>query len=402
LSIPAEKLTIEKMIYGGEGLGRVDGEVVLTPFVLPGESIEVGRLESRQHVQRAQVVRIEAPSPDRIEPLCPVFGRCGGCHYQHADYVAELAFKRDILVETLRRVGRIEFDPARIAVESAEPFGYRNRVQLLIDGGRLGYREMHLRRLVPIRECPIGSPKINDLIATLNRLARDPRWPRFPIQLEIFTDERRVQWNVIESERPLARHFFEWLEEEIPETVPGALDYPVVPDLFRVGGAAFFQVNRFLLPRLAALAIGDAQGASAWDLYAGVGLFSIPLARRFAHVTAVESGRAAIADLAENARRADVGVRTVEDQVEAFLAGAAEPPDFVLADPPRAGLGKQAAVKLAALRPGTLVIVACDPATLARDLAALLPAFEIRSLTLTDLFPRTFHIETIATLKRRD
>ena len=390
------------MVYGGEGLSRVNGEVVLTPFVLPGESVETERAESRQKVQRARLVHVETPSPNRIEPLCPVFERCGGCQYQHADYAAELAFKRDILAETLRRVGRIEFDPARIAVEAAEPFGYRNRVQVLIEDGRLGYREMQSRRMVAIRECPISSPKINELIVILNRLVRDPRWPRFSMQLEIFTDERRVQWNLMESERPVARRFFEWLEEEVPETVSGALDYPVTPDLFRVGGSAFFQVNRFLLPRMAELALGDARGDSAWDLYAGVGLFSIPLARRFARVTAVESGRAAIADLAENALRAEVKVETVEDQAEAFLAAGNGTPDFVLADPPRAGLGKQATAKLAALRPAILVIVACDPATLARDLAALLPAYEIHKLMLVDLFPRTFHIETIATLRRRD
>jgi len=213
-----------------------------------------------------------------------------------------------------------------------------------------------------------------------------------------------VQWNVVESERPVAKRFFEWLEEEVPETVAGALDYPVAPDLFRVGGAAFFQVNRFLLPRLADLALGNARGESAWDLYAGVGLFSLPMARRFRHVTAVESGRAATADLAENALRGGVTVEILEDQAEAFIASQAAnaAPDFVLADPPRAGLGKHATAKLAELRPATLVIVACDPATLARDLAALRPAFEIQSLVLVDLFPRTFHIETIATLRRRD
>ncbi len=390
------------MIYGGEGLSRLDGEVVFTPCVLPGEAIEVERAESRKHVQRARLVRVETPSAARVEPHCAVFGQCGGCHYQHADYPAELTFKHDILLETLRRVGRIELDPALVAMESAEPYGYRNRAQLHIENGSVGYRELHSRRLVPIRECPISSPKINELIVKLNRMVRDPRWPRFPLQLEIFTDERRVQWNLVDSERPVAKRFFEWLAEEVPETVDGTLDYPVTPDLFRVAGSAFFQVNRFLLPRLAELAIGEARGASAWDLYAGVGLFSIPLARRFGHVTATESGRAATADLKENAVQAGVHVEVVGDDVEAFLAGADTAPDFVLADPPRAGLGKHATAKLAALRPATLVIVACDPATLARDLAALLPAFEIRSVAMVDLFPRTFHIETITTLTRRD
>lgn len=397
------------MIYGGEGLSRVNGEVVLTPLVLPGEVVEAERAESRQRVQRSRLVRVETASPERVTPECSVFGQCGGCQYQHANYAAELAFKRDILAETLRRVGKIEFDAARIGVESAEPYGYRNRVQLHVEQGRIGYREMHSKRLVAVGECPIASPKINEVLATLQRTVRDSRWPRFALDLEIFTDERRVQWNVQESERPVAKHFFEWLAEAIPETVPGPLDYPVTPDLFRVSGSAFFQVNRFLLPRLAELVIGDARGESAWDLYAGVGLFSLPLARRFERVTAVESGRSAAADLAENAARAGVKPEIVADQTEGFLAGqceavgdGAKAPDFVLADPPRAGLGKHATGKLAAMRPARITIVACDPSTLARDLAALLPEYAIEKLTLVDLFPRTFHIETIAALTRRD
>lgn len=389
------QLQIEKLVYGGEGLSRIDGEVVLTPFVLPGETVEAERTESRKHVQRARLIRIEQPSPWRTEPPCPVFGRCGGCQYQHVSYEAQLRLKRDILVETLRRVGRIEFNPAGISVESAEPFGYRNRAQFHFDNGRIGYREMNSRRLVAIEQCPVASPKINEIVTKLNRMVRDRRWPRFVHSLEVFTNEREVQWNVLESEQPVAKRFFEWIAAEIPGTVTGSLDYEVSDDRFQVSGTSFFQVNRFLLPRLADLAIGDTTGESAWDLYAGVGLFSLPLARRFTRVTAVEAGRAA-ADLRHN-----TPVEVVAEQTEVFLAKAKAAPDFVLADPPRSGLGRSATVRLAELRPPTLVIVACDPATLARDLAALHPAYEIERVTLVDLFPQTFHLETIVRLRSR-
>ncbi len=196
------------MVYGGEGLSRPDGEVVFTPFVLPGETVEAERTEARKHVQRARLLRVEGPSPDRIEPPCPVFGQCGGCQYQHAAYEAQLRFKRDILAETLRRVGKIELGAGQIGIESAEPFGYRNRAQFHFERGRLGYREMNSRRLVAIEQCPIGSPKINEIVAKLNRMVRDRRWPGFVRSLEVFTDERRVQWNVLESEQPVARRFF--------------------------------------------------------------------------------------------------------------------------------------------------------------------------------------------------
>ena len=391
------QLHIEKLIYGGEGLSRLDGEVVFTPFVLPGEVVEAERTEARKHVQRARLLRVEEPSPDRIAPLCPVFGRCGGCQYQHAAYDAQLRFKRDILVETLQRVGKIEFDTGQIGIESAEPFGYRNRAQFHIAGGRVGYREMNSGRLVGIEQCPISAPKINEILAKLNRMVRDRRWPGFVGSLEVFTDERQVQWNVLESTQPVAKRFFDWLAEEVPGTVAGPLEYAVNEDLFQVSGTSFFQVNRFLLPRLAELALGEAGGAAAWDLYAGVGLFSLPLARRFESVMAVEAGRSA-GDLRHNAERARARVGVAGEQAEVFLTKAKTPPDFVLADPPRAGLGKAAAARLAELRPRTVVIVACDPATLARDLAALQPAYEIERITMVDLFPQTFHLETIVRL----
>lgn len=395
------QLHIEKLVYGGEGLSRLNGEVVFTPFVLPGETVEAERTEARKHVQRARLMRIDQPSPDRVNPPCPVFGRCGGCQYQHAAYEAQLRLKRDILAETLRRVGKIDFDSARIGIESAEPFGYRNRAQFHFEGGRVGYREMNSRRLVAMDQCPIGSPKINDVVAKLSRMVRDRRWPRFVKSLEVFTDERQVQWNVLESEQPVAKRFFDWLAEEVPGTVAGPLEYAVGEDRFQVSGTSFFQVNRFLLPRLAGLAIGEAGGASAWDLYAGAGLFSLPLGRRFERVVAVEAGRSA-GDLRHNAERARAPVEVVAEQTEVFLAKAKSAPDFVLADPPRAGLGGSTAARLAELRPAALVIVACDPATLARDLAALRTTFEIERITMVDLFPQTFHLETIVRLRSKE
>jgi 23S rRNA (uracil1939-C5)-methyltransferase len=384
-------------VYGGDGLSRLDGEVVFTPFVLPGEAIEAERTLARQHVQRSRLVRVAEPSPVRVVPPCPVFGRCGGCHYQHASYEAQLRFKRDILAETLRRVGKIEFDAERIGTEAGEPFGYRNRAQFHFERGRAGYREMNSRNLVETGQCPISSPKINEIIPRLNRMVRDRRWPDFMGSLEVFTDERQVQWNALESERPVAKRFFDWLADEVPGTVAGALEYAVNDDRFTVSGTSFFQVNRFLLPRLAGLAIGDAGGATAWDLYAGAGLFSLPLARRFERVVAVEAGRG-VEDLRHNAKRAGLKIHVIADQVEVFLAATRNPPDFVLSDPPRAGLGKAASARLLALRPATLVIVSCDPATLARDLAILAPAYDIERITMVDLFPQTFHMEAIVKL----
>jgi 23S rRNA (uracil1939-C5)-methyltransferase len=394
-------LTIEKLVYGGEGLSRVDGQVVFTPFVLPGEVVHVAPPASKKHAQRASLIRVDQPSQDRVEPLCGIFGQCGGCHYQHIDYPAQLRLKRGILAETLKRGAKVEFDESRIAVISGDAWGYRNRTQFHIEGGKVGYRQMRSQKLIPAAQCPISSPKINEALARLNRMVKDRRWPKFVTSLEVFTDETQVQWNVQEATQPVAKHFFEWLAREVPGTVPGALEYEVNGDVFGIAGNSFFQVNRSLVGCLADLAIGAESGATAWDLYAGAGLFSVPLARKFGKVTAVESGRATD-DLQRNTARAGVEVESIRQNSEAFLIEASEAPEFVLADPPRAGLGATAVTRLLELGPKKIVIVACDPATLARDLAGLKERYEIERLAMVDLFPQTFHIETVIGLARRD
>jgi 23S rRNA (uracil1939-C5)-methyltransferase len=229
-------------------------------------------------------------------------------------------------------------------------------------------------------------------------MLRDSRWPRFVRSIEIFTDERQVQLTVIDADRPVARRFFEWCGETIPGLAQGSLDYQ---DRFRVSRGAFFQVNRFLADRLVETALDGVEGATALDLYAGVGPFSLAMAQRFQTVTAVESGSAAARDLEFNAARAGViNVHVEQRAAEACLDALEDPPDFVLADPPRAGLGKAAVERLAALRPPRLTLVACDPATMARDVAGLLAAgYRIERLAMVDLFPQTFHLETVVALR---
>jgi 23S rRNA (uracil1939-C5)-methyltransferase len=218
--------------------------------------------------------------------------------------------------------------------------------------------------------------------------------------MEVFSNETELQLNVLETERPVARRFFEWCTEKLPGLVPGALDYRAAGEVYRVSGGSFFQVNRHLIEPLREAALGDAQGESALDLYAGVGLFSLPLAKRFAKVTGVESGSAAIRDLIFNAERAGKAVDARQSSVDAYLASLTTAPDFVLADPPRSGLGKNAVAQIARLRPARVTVVACDPATLARDLAGLMNAgYRIDGVTMVDLFPQTFHIEAIVRLR---
>jgi 23S rRNA (uracil1939-C5)-methyltransferase len=239
---------------------------------------------------------------------------------------------------------------------------------------------------------------VNDAIRTLVSMQRDGRWPRFVRSLEVFTDERQVQLNVLDTERPVARRFFDWAAELIPGMVTGALDYE---GRYRVSSNSFFQVNRFLHDRLAESALEGLEGETALDLYAGVGLFSMPLARRFRKVMAIESGGGAVRDLQFNAERAGLSnLKSEQRSAEEHLAGIKQAPELVVVDPPRAGIGKVVVERLLQVRPKRVVIVACDPSTLARDLSGLVGGgYRIAKMTLVDLFPQTFHMETVVRLE---
>jgi 23S rRNA (uracil1939-C5)-methyltransferase len=386
-------------VYGGDGLARVaeDGKpsrVVLTPYVLPGERVRVEPEQEKPGLVRARTLEILDPAPARVPPPCPYFGRCGGCHYQHASYEAQLAAKRAILEEELRRLGKIE-PPSEIAVIAGEPWAYRNRVQLHLEGQSLGYREARSHKLCAITHCPIASPKINETITALLGMVRDRRWPRFVHSLEIFSDERQVQINVLDSAQPVARRFFDWCAERIPSFVAGDLHYE---GRFHVSRNSFFQANRFLPDRLVEAAVTGAQGETAVDLYSGVGLFALSLAKSFRQVVAVEFSSSAVRDLERNAAGLEA-IRPVHSTAEAYLEGLETTPDCVLLDPPRAGLGKTVVRRLLDLHSPAITIVSCDPSTLARDLASLLGGgYRIDQMTLIDLFPQTYHFETVVRL----
>ena len=380
---------IDKWVYGGEGLARTDAGVVLVPFTLPGETARVGRIQK----MHAPLEAILLPAQERIEPRCPVFAKCGGCHYQHAPYDFQLARKVEILREQLQRVGKITFD-GEIGVISGPDYGYRNRAQFHVDDGKIGFLAAGSHRLVPVEgECPTISPRLNQALGSLRAKLNDPQWPRFVQAIEVFTNERDIQVNVVESSKPVARRFYDWMESAV------ALEYETGVGTFRVSPKSFFQVNRFLIDKLVDAAIDGQSGETALDLYAGAGLFALPLAKRFAKVIAVEAGSAAAHDLRFNAERAGVSVQAEYARVEDYLTHLTDAPDFILADPPRAGLGPGVVFQVNRLAAPRLTIVSCDPATLARDLAAM-PEYRIESLTLVDLFPQTYHLETVVQLRR--
>jgi 23S rRNA (uracil1939-C5)-methyltransferase len=390
---------IEKLVHGGEGLARMDGQVVLVPYVLPGESVSITTGRVKNGLVRGAAPHVLAAAPERIVPRCEYFADCGGCHLQHATYDFQLAQKSAILLETLQRIGGVHYE-SEVAIVSGEPWFYRNRIQLHFEQGKSGFHRAGSHDVRPIDHCYIASPPLVEAIAKLHEAAKRPEWPRFLRSLELFTNQSELQVNIVDSTRPVAARFFEWLKILLPSFAAGAIEYRAAGEIYRISRGSFFQTNRFLIDALIEEVLGGVSGQYAADLYAGVGLFSIPLAKRFAQLDAVERGGPAFRDLEWNAGRAEAAhLQPKRAAAEDFLRTIDKTPDFVLADPPRAGLGKETTNQLLRLSPPRLTIVSCDAATLARDLRVLLAGgYRLNRLTMIDLFPQTYHFETVAHL----
>ena len=423
------KLRIEKPIYGGAGLARADGKAVFVPFTLPGEEVEAAIVADKGGFSTAELQSVLEPSPARTQPPCPYFGQCGGCHYQHADYATQVEMKRAILRETLERA-RIREIPAIQAV-SAEPLGYRNRIRLHIQANpfSLCYKFHKSHTNLPVTTCPIAVPPLQRAIETLNHNGQSLGLAPFVTEVELFAapDESALLLSLWTGRlAPEAKSFLDKIASRLRQILPetqgigifaiernrttnrvlaksgeDALLYPSGHHRYRVSLGSFFQVNRFLIEPLIQLAMAGEMGENAWDLYAGVGLFSLPLAESFSAVTAVESSPSAVRDLRENLR--GTKHRIVAADTAAFLQQALaqrQPaPDLVVVDPPRAGLGRDVTIALGKIGPRKITYVSCDPSTLSRDLAALLESgYRLRNMHLLDLFPQTFHLETVTHL----
>jgi 23S rRNA (uracil1939-C5)-methyltransferase len=427
------EITIEKLIYGGEGLAHHDGSTVFVPFVLPAERVTAAPVEQKKKFIRARVERVLEPSPDRSAARCPHFGVCGGCDYQHIPYDAQLKFKTEILRETLRRIGRVEWT-GEITTHASPPWAYRNRAQWKVrplgedgvGGMGIGYFRANSTALCTVEDCAILSPLLLKTLLALRAGAAAGMLPRELREVEAFAggDDSKLLITAIFAGFPArAQDLVDKLRGILPEIEsllfhdptrermeldgPGYVECEAEGSTYRVGHFSFFQVNRFLAGELARVVAEDeADGKLAFDLFAGVGLFSVPLAKRFARVIAVESNPAAARDLEANTSgRVARSGRVIEvrsAEVEPFLAKLKEKPELVVLDPPRAGLTPGIVKHLARIAPARITYVSCDPPTLARDLAAFAKAgYDISSVHLFDLFPQTFHMETVVGLRRR-
>ncbi|MGH9601571.1 MAG: 23S rRNA (uracil(1939)-C(5))-methyltransferase RlmD [Terriglobales bacterium] len=394
-------------------------------------------MEEKPGFARARASAILEPSPHRIAPACPYFERCGGCHYQHAAYEHQLEVKAAILRETLRRTARLEW-PGEIRIHSAQPFEYRNRARLAVRGGRnfaLGYHKLGTRELMAVEQCPISSPLINRAITALWDLGRADQVGRAVFEVELFADAEDAsllaEVSVLAEQEGAGREYLAefagWLRERLPAVAGVALfrksregplvrmEFPekLLPNLgadsllyrtkaaqYQVSAGSFFQANRFLVDRLAEQVTAGRSGAMALDLYAGVGLFSLLLSQNFREVTAVETAPFAHHDLRHNSPSNVTAVRSTADRFLASLPEGARY-DLIVVDPPRTGLGEKVARALARLAAPRITYVSCDPATLSRDLRVLLESgYHVEEIGLLDLFPQSFHVESVLQLVR--
>ncbi|NYF53798.1 23S rRNA (uracil(1939)-C(5))-methyltransferase RlmD [Tunturiibacter gelidoferens] len=430
------KLQIEKAIYGGAGLAhQADGESIFVPFVLPGELVEVEIRQQKKNFEEASLLRVLKDSENRVQPPCIHFGECGGCHYQHAQYPAQVEMKVSILQEAMERAG-LKTLP-EIQSHAAPPWAYRNRMRLRLEEVgptlRAGYNRRGTNEFLAIQECPITAPLLWRATQSLLQLATenpaDRRWLSSAAEVEFFTtaDEAKMQMTILVRKDQLGlTSLCERMRQFVPELVGAGsallkpsgpqrqiqkprpleswgtqgLSYQVENEDYWVSRGSFFQINRFLIDELIRIVATNRQGLLAWDLYAGVGLFSRALTKTFQQVVAVE---ATGADLINSFK--GTGRRAIESTTVEFLRNAVvqrERPQLIVMDPPRAGVGAEVCSLLARILSPEIVYVSCDPVTLARDLKMLVDAgYKLEELHLVDLFPQTFHLETIVVLRRQ-
>ena len=378
------EVEIERILPGGYGLAHAEGKTVFVSLSAPGDRLRVRVDRQQGNVLFASIEEILIASPIRVAPPCPYFGLCGGCDFQQLAYEDQLAAKAEIIRDCLHRIARIEPVPEIVVTPSPRDWRYRMRAMWQIDQDErtVGYYERGSRRVCDVVDCAVLMPELQ---ATLERV-RATDFHRFP------TDLKHLEVVAGENGVSLAPPFAEFETAELELTIRG--------ERYRYNAEAFFQINPGLLEPLIEFALGDVAGRVAIDLYSGVGLFTLPLARRFEGVFAVEANPIASRFADRNLDRAGLeNVRVVNSGVAEWFRGRTFPSDFILLDPPRAGAESSVIKGILDFAPARVTYVSCDPATLARDLKKLIAGgYAIEALRAFDLFPQTHHVETVVRL----
>lgn len=369
------QLKIEKLVYGGDGLARTDRGVVFVPRTAAGDVVEAEIAEGKKDYATARLIKILEPSPDRQQPYCPNYETEGCCHWQHIVYAKQIDYKETILRESLKRLGRLDWD-GDIKRITGPDRNYRLRATFHVMNGRLGFVNG------PIRECASLVPELNQFIPTVDAA-------------------QAAEVHALSAPEVVAS----FVRNDGSFERSGTATIVVNEIRYRVTADTFFQANRFLLGPFLNEVVEQAgsAGGNVLELYCGSGFFTIPLARIAQEVIAVESNRWAVRQARENATQNKAWhVRFVEGQVDATLRSSDLKPNVVVLDPPRAGCGVKTAETIVRLKPNRIVYVSCNPSTFAREAAAFTAHnYQLRRLTLIDQFPNTYHIETVALFELR-
>mgnify|MGYP000179112645 CR=1 FL=1 len=400
------EIVLRSLVYGGDALGRLpDGRAAFVPFTLPGEKVRLQVVEEKRGHVRASLVEVLESAPQRIQPRCPHFAVCGGCHYQHMDYADQLTVKAAILCEQLERIGGLHDIPCLPPVASPLAWNYRNHVQFhLAPDGKLGYQSARSNSVVPISECHLPEVALNEVWPRLE-LDPIPGLERVSLRLGMSDDVMLI----LESSDPEPLDFS---VEELPISAvhlgPGGalvlagsehLTISVLNRQFQISPASFFQVNtlmaKAMVEQLLKQLTLDAE-TTLVDVYCGVGLFSAFLAPRVGRLVGIELSPSACEDFALNLDEFD-HVELYEASAEDVLTSQEFHPQVIVVDPPRAGLGQRTLDGLLAQGARQIAYVSCDPSTLARDAKRLVAGgYRLLQITLFDLFPQTYHIESIS------
>jgi len=381
------EVEVERILPGGMGLAHAGGKTVFVALAAPGDRVRVAVKRRQGDVLFASIEEIITPSPVRVEPPCPYFGRCGGCDFQQLTYEAQLVAKAEMIRDCLHRIARLENIPDFVVTGSPNDWRYRMRATWQIDQEErtIGYYERGSRRVCDVVDCAVLKPELQEKLEQV----RATEWSRFPTELkhlDVVGGENGVSF---------APAFAEFETNELSLTISG--------EVYNYNAEAFFQINPSLLGPLIDFALRDASGDTVLDLYCGAGLFTLPLSRRFNKVIGVETNSAAARFARRNLQRAGLSnARVIAASVtDWFRNTGLDQVDFVLLDPPRAGAESAVIKGMLDLHPADISYVSCDPATLARDLKKLLAGgYVINSLAAFDLFPQTHHVETVVRLQK--
>jgi tRNA/tmRNA/rRNA uracil-C5-methylase (TrmA/RlmC/RlmD family) len=423
--LPME-VTIERILPGGFGLAHAEGKTVMVSLAAPGDRVRVRVDREKGNVCFASIVEVIEPSVLRVEPPCPYFGSCGGCDFQQMSYQAQLAAKAEIIKDCLHRIAKLESVPDFQITPAPNQWRYRSRAQWQYDAERkrLGYFETASRRVCDVAECAVLVPELQRELDQLRQRMTDGSLP----------DSARYFRAVAGDEGAV-------VSDGVGNSSEGSIRRTIHAETYALDAESFFQTNLDLLPELINAAIGKASGNTAIEFYCGVGLFTLPLARRFSHVIAVEENADAVAfargnlanaglmnaevvaanvgqwlgsnlecgGRAKRRRRSGFSPRPdaskpatryqSQNPIQSAVKAGALQIDLLLLDPPRVGAESRVIDGILQLLPRRICYVSCDPATLARDLRKIIAGgYSLDTLAAFDMFPQTHHVETIANL----